>query len=57
MYHSPVYFKLMADPQVQAEAALLELTESICKKYGPYRGRYKLLYWLLEWTADKLIWR
>ena len=45
------------DLQVQAEEALLELTELICQKHGPFRGRYKLLWRLLEWTATKLIWR
>jgi len=43
--------------QLNAEAALLDLTEIICQIHGPYRGRYYWLWRLLEWTADKLIWR
>jgi hypothetical protein len=39
------------------EMALLDLTELMCQTYGPFRGRYKLYYRLLEWVASKLIWR
>jgi len=45
------------DPQFKAEESLLALTETICEKWGQYRGRYRIYYWLLEWAANKLIWR
>ena len=45
------------DLHYQAEGHLLELTETICQLHGQYKGRYLVLYHLLEWVADKLIWR
>lgn len=45
------------DPQFQAECALMDVTEKICKMYGQPKGIYGILFWLLNWSADKLIWR
>ena len=45
------------DPEYQAEGHLLALTEKICEIHGQYRGIYLVLFWVLEWTADKLIYR
>lgn len=44
------------DPQFQAEYALLDVTEKIWEMGEP-KGIYRIIYWLLEWSADKLIWR
>jgi len=47
----------MDDLYQQAEDCLMALTEKICEIHGQYRGIYLILYWILEWCADKLIWR
>lgn len=35
----------------------MELTETICSLHGQYKGIYKIYYHILEFVADKLIWR
>ena len=45
------------DPRFGMEATLLNLTEWIWEHYGKPKGVYLALLWLLEWTANKLIWR
>ena len=46
------------DPQFQAESALLDVTERICKVHdGQPKGIYRILFWLLNWSANKLIWK
>ena len=45
------------DPAFIAEAAKLDMLEKICKVHGPPTGVYRMLFLILEWRADKLIWR
>jgi len=45
------------DPRFGMEANLLDLTERLWKHYGKPTGKYRVLYRLLEWSANKLIWR
>lgn len=49
--------KIEGTPQYCAEANLLELEENICKIGGQPKGYCGLLFWLLEWIANKLIYR
>ena len=48
--------KLRKDPQYIGEEKLMDFTEHIWKMGRP-RGIYKILYRVLEFCADKLIWR
>ena len=48
---------LEKDPQFQMECSMMDVTEGICKMYGQPKGIYGILFWLLNWSADKLIWR
>ena len=41
----------------QAEYSLLDFTETVCKIHGQYKGIYLIYYHILEWVADKLLWR
>ena len=41
----------------QAEYYLLYFTETVCKIHGQYKGIYLIYYRILEWVADKLLWR
>ena len=45
------------DPRFHTESALMDVTERICEMYGQPKGIYGFLFWLLQWSADKLIWR
>jgi len=45
------------DPVNKAEKALFEFTEAIVELHGQFKGRHKLYVRLLEWLADKLIYR
>lgn len=45
------------DIYFRAECSLLEFTETVCKIHGQYRGIYLIYYHVLEWVADKLLWR
>jgi len=49
--------ELEKDPQFHAEGVLLSLQDEICKAYGQPQGIYRILFWILNWSADKLIWR
>lgn len=40
-----------------AEYSLLDFTETVCELHGQYKGIYLIYYHILEWVADKLIWR
>ena len=48
---------LKKDPQCRAEYFLLDLGNEICKIHGQPKGIYWILFYLLNWSADKLIWR
>jgi len=48
--------KMREDPQYIAEEKLMALTEQIWSMGKPV-GIYKILFRLLEFCADKLIWR
>ena len=41
----------------QAEYSLLDFTETVCKIHGQYKGIYLIYYHILEWVADKFLWR
>lgn len=61
-YPSEEWFKnqmleVEKDPRSHAECVLLDITENICEMYGQPKGIYRLLFYLLNWSADKLIWR
>ena len=45
------------DPKFQAECAMMDVTERICEMHGQPRGIYKILFLIMTWCADKLIWR
>ena len=45
------------DPRFHADYALMDVTERICEMYGQPKGVYGILFWLLQWSANKLIWR
>jgi len=51
--------KMEHDPQYIAESHLLNLTETICIIHGGRRpkGLNGVLFWLIEWCANKLIWQ
>jgi len=50
--------ELSNDSQLIAECKLIDLTETICIIHGKKRpnGLSGILFWLLEWSANKLIW-
>jgi len=45
------------DPRFHAECALMGFTEKIIEINGQPKGIYGVYFWLLQWSADKLIWR
>ena len=49
--------KTKKSPFYKAETALFNLEEEICKIGDQPKGLYKILFWLLEWFANLLIYR
>jgi len=49
--------KVEKTPEYHAEGSLLELEERICEIGGQPKGLYAILFWLLEWIANILIYR
>jgi len=47
--------RLRNDPEYQALESLMDLTEKICEMHGQPKGYRKILFWLLQWTAEELI--
>ena len=41
--------------EYQALESLMDLTEKICEMHGQPKGYRKILFWLLQWTAEELI--
>ena len=56
-WFSNIMIECEKDPRFHAECALMDVTERICKMHGQPKGIYGLLFWILNWSADKLIWR
>lgn len=56
-WYSNLVSKVEGTPQYCAEGALLELEERICEIGGQQKGHYRILFWLLEWTANLLIYK
>jgi len=52
-----LYLECEQDPRFHAECALMDFTEKIIEINGQPKGVYKVLFWLLDWAADRLIWR
>lgn len=49
--------KFSKDKTFNAETLLYQLTEKIIEIHGQNRGRYKFYMWVLEFFAEKLIYR
>ena len=45
------------DPKFKAEYALLDVMNKICERHGQPKGIYKILFYLMEWCAQRLIWK
>jgi len=58
-WYNEALAKLENDPQWIAEGHFLDLTETICTIHGKEspKGFNGMLFWILEWCANRLIWK
>ena len=56
-WYRRMLLEFQKDLRFRAECSLLGVTDEICQILGQPRGIYRILFWLLQWCANKLIWR